>query len=122
MSMRDLLERLRLWLIKKLGGYDRQQIITTRHYMVRRPVRVKRVVAAISVSYPQVCDLSRAEEAWKCTYRQLAADLARQLIQERAVVIRRTDDIIHGNVVLRASVTVIDGRDAALCYQGEGTL
>lgn len=41
---------------------------------------------------------------------------------ERAVVIGRTDDIIHGNVVLRASVTVIDGRDAALCYQGEGML
>jgi len=111
--MKDLLERLRLWIIKALGGYDRQQILTYRSPPLQwmRP-EIERVRAETHIPWKRACWMGK--DSWGHVQMELAENLARQMIQDQFVVMQTTHDELRNEVVVRATVMVVSGKDVAI--------
>ncbi len=112
--MKNLLERLRLWLIKKLDGYTRQQVLTYRYPPLQwmRP-EIQKVQAIARFPWEKVAGWNQ-KDLWKQLEMELAEELARQLIMGQFVVIQTTEDKPRNEVVIRAAMMAVRGKDVAI--------
>ena len=112
--MKNILWRIRSWLIRKLGGYDRQQICTTRisHKIVNlKPVRVRQEIR-ISRDCIQNADYFRDEVLH--ARNSMAYMIASEMLKRDMILFQSQEVIERDEVVLRATVFLVSARDASL--------
>ena len=108
--MKNILWRIRCWLIRKLGGFDRQQIITERVFnttVSARPVRIVQELRLSAGSSPE-----QYERAKRYVADGLAAELLRRDMNQFASR-RNENDFIAYETVLRGTVYLVPPRAAA---------
>lgn len=113
-GMKNILWRIRSWLIQKLGGYDRQQICTTRisHKIVNlKPVRVRQEVR-ISRDCIQNADYFRDEVLH--ARNSMAYMIASEMLRRDLILFQSQEAIERDEVVLRATVFLVSARDASM--------
>ena len=108
--MKNILWRIRCWLIRKLGGFDRQQIITERVFnttVSARPVRIVQELRLFDGSSP---------EQYNHAKRYVAEGLAAELLRRDMIQFesrRNENDLIACETVLRGTVYLVPPRAAA---------
>lgn len=112
--MKGILERTRLWLIQKLGGYDRQKICETRvSYKIvnLKPVRVTQEVW-LSRDCTRNADYFRDEVLH--ARNSMAYLIASEMLKRDMILFQSTENIERDEVVLRATVFLVSARDASM--------
>lgn len=112
--MKNILWRIRSWLIRKLGGYDRQQIFTTcvsNKIVNLKPVRVRQEVR-ISRDCIRNADYFRDEVLH--ARNSMAYMIASEMLKRDMILFQSQEDIERDEVILRATVFLVSARDASL--------
>lgn len=112
--MKNILWRIRSWLIRKLGGYDRKQIFTTRvsnKIVNLKPVRVRQEVR-ISRDCIRNADYFRDEALH--ARNSMAYMIASEMLKRDMILFQSQEDIERDEVILRATVFLVSARDASL--------
>ena len=110
--MKNILRRIRSWLIRKLGGYDRQQLITTRisHKIVNlTPVRVRS-----EVKIPMDCIADYFRDEVLHARNIMAYMIASEMLKRDMILFQSQESIERDEVVLRATVFLVSAKDAAM--------
>ena len=106
--MKKILERLRCWLIKKLGGFTEQvaplqREITWSENVQRRKIQanviVDRMVPDSGVDLKRYCE------------RHMMETLMRELYQSGFILWERQDDVIEQKVHVRATLHMVNASD-----------
>ena len=108
--MKNILWRIRCWLIRKLGGYDRQQIIIERVFNTTVSARPARIVKELRLS------AGSSPEQYNHAKRYLADGLAAELLRRDMIQFesrRNENDFIACETVLRGTVYLVPPRAAA---------
>lgn len=113
--MKKFFNRVRYWLIKKLGGYPEQNVVIDRiqTYEHRfRPV-VFRCDMPISMCIP--LNEANSHGALDRDKRELAFQIADSLIKENMVKLECQQDILRNEMILSGRLYVVSPHDAAMC-------
>lgn len=108
--MKRLLDRLRRWLIVKLGGYTEQHIHTYRRIEIPPRRDTLHVMVQRRVAYWLGCNRS---DVWARTKRALADQLAVELLRRDAILFSTRPEETGQCVVVRADLEVVSGADQA---------
>ena len=106
--MKKFFDRLRRWLIKKLGGYTEQFTPIQRQIERTAEVPVQKVQAQISIAAPgpdRVDDFKRYCEG------QVLDLLVRELYESGFILWERQDDFMAQKVNVRATLRVVNAND-----------
>lgn len=116
--MKRLLDRLRRWLIVKLGGYTEQHI----HTYKQIEISPRRDTLRVSAKGRVVTDwLGRnRSEVWTRTKRSLADQLADELLRHDAILFSAAPHETDHCVVVRADLEVVSG--ASQAWEGIATV
>lgn len=112
--MKNILWRIRSWFIRKLDGYDRQQICTTRIYhksVNLTPVRVNQEVRISRDCIPNA-DYFRDEVLH--ARNSMAYMLASEMLNRDMILFQSRECIERDEVVLRATVFLVSARDSSM--------
>ncbi len=112
--MKNILRRIRSWLIRKLGGYDRQQLITTRisHKIVNlTPVRVR---SEVKISRDCICNADYFRDEVLHARNTMAYMIASEMLKRDMILFQSQESIERDEVVLRATVFLVSAKDAAM--------
>lgn len=109
--MKKLLERLRLWLIRKLGGYDKQYLRVNRYHQAEVPYRILQACCYVK-NEERMMYAERRFLGWE--KEMLAEQLAREILASDAVIVECREDPYKDELVMRARVFVAEGKAAAL--------
>lgn len=108
--MKKVLDRLRRWLIEKLGGYTeqfapiahrRQEIVPV---MEMKPQLLQAVTSVAPIP-------GRELDIERCCKYQLIQTLVKQLQESGFIMWQRQDDIFEREVKVRAVLYVVDAND-----------
>ncbi len=112
--MKKILDRLRRWLIKKLGGYT-EQFTPVRKEITRLPdAKAEKVQIQMIESRPV---LERHIDTWKCLERRAIESVAQFLEENGYIKWERTSDIERCAVIFRATLWVVRPEDLEPSYQ-----
>lgn len=109
--MRKLLERLRLWLIRKLGGFTEQYHQTIRPINANVRYEILQVSTFINNEIRMGLDRRKVLEYARA---QLAIRLANELVASDAVIVESREDLFRDELELRARVFVLEGKGSSL--------
>lgn len=109
--MRKLLERLRLWLIRKLGGYTVEYSQTI--HPVRADISYRILQATCRLDNWERTKMQVPELVWYSKNR-LCEALAKELLSSDEVLLEATEDPIQNALLVRARMFVVEGKAAAL--------
>lgn len=115
--MKRLLDKLRWWLIKKLGGYDRQQVITQRvdvHQMNVRPIMVR---AEVRISRLDI-DMNSGTDYFAYCKNRLMHELSAKIQESEFALLQSADDPVRHESVMRATAYLVHPKDAAKMSYG----
>lgn len=108
--MKDIFLRLRHWIIKKLGGFTEQRTLS--HLpIVRTDIQVKKIQAQIMVR-PE--DLAGSIDYKRYFEQYMGAEIMRKLQGSGEVILESEENAFRGEVILRATLYVVEGPGAAL--------
>lgn len=112
--MKDFLNRIRCWLIKKLGGYTdqvRQEVPVHYHNAYQLyPAHLQKEARVLDYSGRGVCPREQDRMSTK-----LATELTAELIRGGFIRVRCANDPISCELIYRAELYVIHPTDAAKC-------
>ena len=107
--MKRLFDRLRRWLIKKLGGYTEQYTPIRREIVRERSVKTHKLVAETKV---RVEDLAGGAIDYKQYCESVLLDrIVVDLQQSGLILWQSSEDIFRQEVNVRATVYVADAND-----------
>lgn len=112
--MKKIFDRLRRWLIKKLGGYTEQFTPIQRGIMRTADVPVQKMQAQISVAMPgpdSIVDFKRYCE------HSVMERLMQELYQSGFILWERQDDVIERKVNMRATLRVVNANNLRPRFQ-----
>lgn len=108
----NIMLKFKYWLIERLGGYTKQQIIVD-----KPPIKVEATQnCAIHIDKRIALNDSYAgrTEAMEWTQRQMADELVSRLLKERAIVFTVNENINKTEAIMRAELRYVPGRDTSL--------
>lgn len=109
--MRKLLERLRLWLIRKLGGYTVEYSQTI--HPVKADISYRILQATCRLDDWERTKMQVPELVWYGKNR-LCEALANELVASDAVIVESREDLFRDELELRARVFVLEGKGSSL--------
>ena len=113
--MKKLFEKLRCWLICRLGGYTRQQVISEPHihYVTRDicPVEFGGMAEIDPYTTQYRSDLS--QRVVQFAMDQVAHEIAKELMKHRAINFSMLTYTLTNRVILRGTVLVMPGKEAS---------
>ena len=112
--MKKMFERLRLWLIKKLGGYTQQYAPVRQEIMRPADVPVRKLEAAIDIDMLRAHSAIDFRRCCECSVMEL---LMQKIYQSGFILWERCDDVIRQKVNMRATLYVVDANDLRPCFQ-----
>lgn len=109
--MKRLIERLRMWLIVKLGGYTIQKVLNYRKIEIcgRRDTLPVRAEAKV---YFELLEKDRFR-VWEDIKRELAYRLAIELLRNDAVLFTARKQETERCVIVRADIEAVKGKTLA---------
>ena len=112
--MKKIFDRLRRWLIKKLGGYT-EQFTPVRHKVIRLPdARAKKVQVQVIVYGPALYGHIDIEKYLK---KRAIESIVRCLEENGYIKWEKTDDIEKCSLVFRATIWVVSPENLEPSYQ-----
>ena len=117
MSMSELLNRMRRWLIRKLGGFDIQKIEQTR--IVSPVVNIDPIQLRVEfrVGAEQFCGFG-ARYFPEYIKDRMAREMAREILKRDAILLQSKENIERNEVVFRGSLFVYNPKDIELYTRG----
>lgn len=101
--MRELLNRLRRWLIRKLGGYDEQKVVTIRTQYTafqKEPTPMR-----VEVRAPECTIYEMGRRAfYEYLQRRMAEEISQAILRSGAVSIKSREDEMTAEIVYRGTV------------------
>ena len=108
----NIMLKFKYWLIEKLGGYTKQQIV------VDKPLVKVEATQNCAIHIDKRIALSDSYtgriEAMEWTQRQMADELVNHLLKERAIVFTIDENINKTEAIMRAELRYVPGRDTSL--------
>lgn len=102
--MKTMWDKLRKWIIKKLGGsvepLKRPEIVSARINLVD-------VYSSVELPYYQVCDVGANAHVLR---RMLAEQIVQRLLEDDLLDIAKTDNPMNMTVIYKARIKVCDMR------------
>lgn len=112
--MKDLLRKIRRWLIKKLGGYTEQvkQVIPVNYYSAYQihPARLRKEIRFVDYSEQAVSPRRQDQMS-----RKLANEITAELISGGFIRVQCTSDPESCEIIYRADLYAIHPTDAEKC-------
>lgn len=109
--MKDFFMRIRHWLIKKLGGFTVQRV-SSAPYITKAEINTKIIRAEMRL-VPEMLEKGSFDIEKYCKNR-LRDELVRKLQESGDVIMESSEDIFRGEVIVRATLYVVEGEKAAL--------
>lgn len=111
--MSELLNRLRRWLIRKLGGFDIQKIEQTR--IVSPVVNIDPIQLRVEfrVGAEQFCGFG-ARYFPEYIEDRMAHELVREILKRGAILLQSKENIERNEIVFRGSLFVYTPKDIGL--------
>lgn len=111
LPVKKLLERLRCWMIRKLGGY------TVEYSQTIHPIKADisyRILQATSRMGNWERATTQTQELVRLARRYMCEELAEELLNSDEVIFEATDDPVQNALLIRARLFVVEGKRAAL--------
>lgn len=112
--MKKFFDRLRRWLIKKLGGYTEQFTPIQREIGRTETIHPQKVQAQISV---ERTDIERSFEFERYCKNRVLELLLQELYQSDFILWERQDNVYEQKVNVRATLRVVNANDLRPSFQ-----
>lgn len=115
-NMKNLILKIRHWLIKKLGGYTEQHV-ENRRITAYPSYQIKPVIlrTEMRISHYMMFSDMTEQERYDYFKQRLIQQIAEKIVEDDLTLVSCTDDVPRGERMYRAELYLIHPHDVVFC-------